>query len=48
MGELEGCKKGRCWYFFEDEVMEMLEKSRYRSVSRINALADDFLNRELA
>ena len=47
-GELEGCKKGRCWYFFEDEVMEMLEKSRYRSVSRISTLADDFLNREMA
>lgn len=47
-GELEGCKKGRSWYFFEDEVMEMLEKSRYRSLSHINTLADDFLNRELA
>ena len=46
-GELEACKKGRAWYFFEDEVMAMLENCRYKGINQTNDLADDFLRRNV-
>jgi len=42
-GQLSATKKGKSWYFFEDEVVKMIERGRTMSTLEIEHLADEYL-----